>query len=375
MDLFGEDIAETLPVSDEEEAGLKEPRFSSFCLGHGVFEKSFLKNFAAGKVPHALIFSGRKGIGKSTMAFRVARFLLKYGSRDAAPESLFAEPSSPLPESLDLDQNDPVFRRVASGGHADLLYVGRSVDERKGKLKNGVDIEAARKIVPFLRLNASGGGWRVVIIDDADTMNRNAQNAILKILEEPPAQTLLILVAHRAGALIPTIRSRAQLMHFSSLSEKSLRELLFKHSPDLSEVHRKRLVQLADGSIGEALRLLEQGGLEIFEQTGQLLEKAPQWDWVSIHSLADELCRPGAEDSFLAFQEIIQGMMRKVLHAKARGQAFPDWVAGPFEHMINHSSLAALSKTCESLQDHFIQVNKANLEKRQAVMGAFSIIA
>src|SRR5205814_6509761 len=157
----------------------------------------------AGRLPHAILLSGPRGIGKATFAFRLARFLL------AGPEDLPAEMFGETEKGgLAIDSESGVFRRVASGGHADLLTVERAYDPRRRRMRGEIVVGDTREISAFLRLTPAEGGWRVVIVDGADEMNRNAANALLKILEEPPQRALLLLVAHSPGRLLPTIRSR-----------------------------------------------------------------------------------------------------------------------------------------------------------------------
>jgi hypothetical protein len=140
---------------------------------------------------------------------------------------------APAATNLDVNPNDPVARRLASGGHADFFSTEKKFDEDKGVYKDTLEVAEIRKIAPFLRMTSSEGGWRIVIADDADSMTRSAQNGILKILEEPPRNSLLILVAHRAGALIPTIRSRARFINFLPFDSTALKELIGKANPNL----------------------------------------------------------------------------------------------------------------------------------------------
>ena len=180
MDLFGEDFSppdendEEISVNEVQPEGLRHPRAMDFCLGHDAVEQKLLGFINGQRPPHGLIFTGPKGIGKATMAYRFARYLLKNGTPDKAQDSLFGAP--PAPENLFVSPDDPIFRRVSSGGHADMMSVERAYDTVKNRYKSGVEVDEIRKVAPFLRMTAADGGWRVVIIDDADTMNRNSQN-------------------------------------------------------------------------------------------------------------------------------------------------------------------------------------------------------
>jgi DNA polymerase-3 subunit delta' len=393
MDLFGAPEAPQ-PEPDEQfredgEPGLApdlpeafgHPRTMSFCLGHEAVEAGLLSLHAREQVPHAMIFAGPEGIGKATMAYRFARFLFKNPPLDVDQGGLFGAPEeAPPPESMDVAPDDPVFRRVASGGHPDMLMIERPYDPVKDKLQAALPVSEIRKAAPFLRMKAAEGGWRVVIIDDADTMNRNAQNALLKILEEPPDHAALILIAHRPGALIPTIRSRARLIRFQPPGPDVLRTLLLKQGIDENAIQGQEmdaLLHIAGGSFGRALTYIESGGGEMFTRLTGLLEACPDWRWPDLHVLAEELGRAGkdSEQGYRNFQDFMLWTFRGLSVAKARGDeggALPDIPA--FRPILQKSSLESLLKICEKLEEHFRSVENANLDKRMGVLGAFSII-
>ena len=205
------------------------PRANPELLGHEDAEKTLLAGFNAGRMPHALILAGPAGIGKATLAFRLTRFLLAQQEQESG---LFGEPEKP--QSLYIKSDDPVFRRVASGGHADLLTVERELDEKKGRLKNDISVESVRRIAPFLRKPAAEGGWRAVIVDGAECLNASSQNALLKILEEPPAKTVLILTTTQPGIFLPTIRSRCRMVHLEALPDKTVPRCSIKWRRDLA---------------------------------------------------------------------------------------------------------------------------------------------
>src|SRR5262249_37067052 len=154
--------------------------------------------------------------------------------------SLLATPEP----GLTMDPGDPLFQQVASGGHPDLLTVERSFDEKRGRMREEIVVEDVRAVGAFLRLTAGAGGWRIVIVDSADELNRNAANALLKILEEPPNRALLLLVAHAPGRLLPTIRSRCRTLSLSALKPDAIGDLLDRYCPSLAADEREILIQL-----------------------------------------------------------------------------------------------------------------------------------
>src|SRR5471032_3178647 len=181
-------LPETHAMAETQEPEILAPRANPELIGQEAAEAELLRSFASGRLPHAWLISGPGGIGKATLAFRFARYLFSDRERT---------------DSLAVADTMPVFRRVASSGHADLLTVERQFDEDKGRYKKDIAVDDVRKIAPFLHLTAAEGGWRVVVLDGADGMNRAGQNAVLKILEEPPTGALLMLLTERPSALLP----------------------------------------------------------------------------------------------------------------------------------------------------------------------------
>lgn len=380
FDDFDDDSEELLDVDDThtsptvEGPSLNPPRENQNVLGHEQHEQNLLALYNQGNLPHALIFAGQKGIGKSTLAFNLARFLLKHGGDDAG--GLFGDAPPPA-TNFKVGEDDSITRQVASEGHPDLLTISRPIDDKKGTVKAEMPVESVRKIAPFLRMTSSNGGWRVVIVDDAESMNRNAQNAILKILEEPPQKALLILVCHRLGAMIPTIRSRCRTLHFQPLNRANLVSILKEGTGYLSGTEQAMLVDLADGSVGHALEFHNAGGQEALQDLLLMLSAFPKWEWPLIHRKADELGRFGAADEpYQLFKDLLLWICDSLLRSKAAG---PDKVPEILrtESLLalqNHYSLEQWIDICEKLKGHFSAVDFSNLDKRQGVLGAFSLL-
>src|SRR5215831_1043245 len=194
------------------------PRENPDLLGHQYTEGELRRLAEGGRLPHALLLTGPRGIGKATLAFRLARFLL-------------AQPGDRADTGLAVDPASNAFRRVASGGHADLLTVERAYDPRRRRRRSDIIIDDVREIAGFFRLTAAEEGWRIVIVDGAEEMNRNAANALLKILEEPPQRALLLMVSHSPGQLLPTIRSRCCRYALPALPQLLVLEQLGRYRP------------------------------------------------------------------------------------------------------------------------------------------------
>ena len=255
--------------------GIPEPAENPFLFGHLDAKAMLAGALRAGKMPHALIFSGPQGIGKATLAFHLANLLLK----------------NPDPASVqDIGRPDPTsstFRQVAMGAHPSVLHLTRPLNERTKGFKTVVTVDEIRKVNRFLSMTAHDGGWRVVIVDPADDMNTNAANALLKNLEEPPAKTVFVLVVHSIGSLLPTIRSRSQTVRFSALTDDDLKQALGSFEDMAAEgPELDALVGRAGGSVRNAILLTQYGGLEIADAVDELVGM-PALDIAKAHKLAD----------------------------------------------------------------------------------------
>jgi DNA polymerase-3 subunit delta' len=242
--------------------GVPEPSETARLVGHGEAAKMLTAAYRSGKLPHALIFSGPVGIGKATLAFHVAHHLLKHPDPAKSPASL----SVPDPASS-------LFRQIATGAHPGVLHLTRPVNDKTKSFKTVVTVDEIRKVSRFLSLTSHDGSYRVVIVDPADDMNANAANALLKNLEEPPARTLFILIVHAPGSLLPTIRSRCQVVRLSPLGDEELMAVLetTEQPPPDDPAARAALAERAGGSARTAILLTQYGGLEIASTLDALL--------------------------------------------------------------------------------------------------------
>jgi DNA polymerase III subunit delta' len=331
------------------------PRANPELVGHEAAEAALRQNFDAGRLPHALLLSGPRGIGKATLAFRLARYVLSVPDEGAVP-GMFDAPAGEIDGGLAVPPESGVFRRVASGGHADLLTVERAYDPRRKRLRGEIVVDDAREIGAFLRLTPAEGGWRVVIVDGADEMNRNAANSLLKILEEPPQRALLILVAHSAGRLLPTIRSRCRHVALSPLPDTVVRDLLARYCPDLARKEAEAVTALAEGSIGRALELLISGGVELSGTLTAMLTRHGGTDVLALHEFAERLARPDAEDSYRTVEELLrQHLARLAIIAARRG---------------TRAEAARWANVRTEIGSHFARADGLNLDKKQAIMSA-----
>ena len=287
-------------MSAESEDAPATPLTTLHLFGHGPAERSFLEAWTAGRLHHAWLLTGPRGVGKATLAYRMARFVLSGVGAEAGADGLFG---SAAPASLDVDPENHAARLMAAGSHPGLKVLER-IQNDKGKLAKEISVDQVRALIPFLGTTPADGGWRVVIVDAADDMNRAAANALLKMLEEPPVRTLFVLVSHAPGRLLPTIRSRCRRLVLAPLEPASVHAALRSVRPDLATAEIERLVPIAQGCPGRALRF---AGLDIegLESALDLLARTGDPDGALALNLAAMLSAAAAQPRYEAFLELV----------------------------------------------------------------------
>lgn len=345
------------------EQKIMEPRCNSHFRGHDDAEAAILRTWSTSRIPHAWLITGPRGIGKATLAYRFARLAL---SGQGADDGLFGATAP----SLQIEPTSPLFRQIASGAHPDLMVVERGYDEKNNRLRTEIVVNDIRRAVDFMHLKSSMGGWRVVIVDCADDMNRNSANALLKILEEPPQRTLLLLVSHAPGGLLPTIRSRCRRLELALLPDAIVSELVHHYAPDLDPTEVRQLTEIAGGSIGRALSVAGAGGLEIHAELNRQLSALPNLPMGEIHAFAEKVGKSGGESPFELASELLLIWLGQVVRQRATGAGRPPSAAASTRGTLEQW-LALWEKT-DSL---FRRTDAINLDRKQVWIGAMVDIA
>ena len=371
--------------ADAEGPSLPTPRETPELIGQEAAESVLLRAAGLGRLAHAWLLTGPRGIGKATLAFRFARYLLTQGERPDQEPGLFGEPA-PAPGDTAGDMTvapeHPVFRRVASGGHLDLTVLEPGVNEKTGKPRTEITVDQVRKATAFLRLTAAEGGWRIVIVDSADALNANAANALLKILEEPSKQSLLLLVSHAPGRLLPTVRSRCCHLALKPLPEETVTDLLRRQLPDLGAAEVATLARLADGSIGRALELAAVGGLDLYGELTALLtglagrdgEPSAGFDTERLHGFAEKLARGSDLSAFRAARDLLLWWLGRAVRVRTLSRVPESVTAGEgpvLSGLAARGSLAEWLVLWDKVSHLLARVESANLDRKQALLAAF----
>ena len=294
--------AESLPEADRL-LGSPHPRMTARLYGQGAAEAAFLEAAHGGRLHHGWLLTGPRGTGKATLAWRIARFLVAGGRGD----------------NLSMDPEHPVFRRAAQLAEPGIALCRRAYDEKAKRFKTALTVNEVRALKGHFALSSADGGWRVAIIDAADEMNTSAANALLKLLEEPPARSVLLLVCHSPASLLPTIRSRCRTLALQPLGPEDLAAAVAAAGYGVPE--DPFLPVLCGGSVGEAIRLIEGDGTTLYREILSLLGSAPTIDRQRVAALAERCAGRGAEDLYDLTLRLISLALGRVIRIGAGGPA------------------------------------------------------
>jgi DNA polymerase-3 subunit delta' len=303
------------PNDSDRVEGFAHPRETFALVGQGMALGRAARAVRSGRPPSAWLITGAPGVGKATLAYRIARYLLVYGATDGGPED------------LDVARDQATARQVMAQSHPGLLVLKRAINPRTGKLMTVLSVDEIRRLADFFGMTSGAGGWRVAIVDTADDMNDNAANALLKMLEEPPGNAMLLLLSNTPGRLLPTIRSRCQRLDLRPLDDATLEKALATYLPEMTNAERASLARLSGGSIGAGLMLATGDGATLAAEADRLIDRARDPDVLALLALGDKLFRiqDGLESfgGFLA--ESLSDRIRARAHAGADG--LDRWVA------------------------------------------------
>ena len=338
-----------MSAREDDENSVPRPRETTALFGHGEAEQQLLTAYRGGRMPHAWLIGGEPGVGKATLAYRMARFVL------AHPEPKAAEVQNA--NDLFVAAENPVVRRIVAQGHSDLLVLERTLND-KGNLRRDIAVDDVRKTVTFFGSTAGEGGWRICIVDCADDLNKEGANALLKILEEPPARSLLLVVSHSPARLLATIRSRCRRLLLRPLGDDDLMKAAANAlGIEANDPQLGRAAALAQGSVARAIALYDGPSLAMREKIAGMLAALPQTDGNALHALSDQLAR--ADDTLYAgFTDSVR-----------------DWLSAQLSAGGNSRTLARVSDAWEKFNRAAVETDAFNLDRKPLVFSTFALLA
>ncbi|NVN86465.1 MAG: DNA polymerase III subunit delta' [Rhodopseudomonas sp.] len=336
----------------EPERAVKSPRETTALFGHRAAEQTLLEAYRSGRIPHAWLIGGAQGIGKATLAYRMARFVLAHRDPQA--------PAVQAAETLAIDPTHPVARHVAAGAHGGLLTLERSLND-KGVLRNVITVDESRETIGFFGSTAAVEGWRICIVDTVDELNANAANALLKVIEEPPLQSLFLLVSNAPARVLPTIQSRCRKLRLRPLDpDDVVRAAAEAADIDPADPLLAEAAAASEGSVSRALSLLGGGALKLHQRTTALLNNLPAVDPRALHALGEAL--GGTDRATLA--AFVDGVDRWIAVQLRAGDA-----------NANLPRLARLAEVWEKISRAARDTEAYNLERKPLVFSVFGLLA
>jgi DNA polymerase-3 subunit delta' len=338
---------EDRPIADRME-GVAVPAQCEAVIGHDHALQRLFDSYRIGRMHHAWLITGPRGIGKASLATLFAKYMFCH----------------PDPSDLS-DQFDPtditasVHGQVAQGAHAQLLHLTRPWDEKTKRFKSQLSVEEVRRTQSFYGMTAGAGGWRITIVDATDEMNASAANALLKVLEEPPKRSVFFVLSHSTGKLLATIRSRCQRLALHPLSDEDVLQVLERLNVQASDSDKQRVVALSEGSVRRAIQLLDTSILKdylIFESLMSSAATGSGADWSAVHKVADNLARRGQEDAYTLFGYLVRGGLGRLVRINGQTRA---------------SELAGWADVWDKANRSSTLANAFNLDKKQVILSVF----
>lgn len=345
-----------------------EPLQNFYFIGHEDAEHVLLNAWKNNALHNSWLISGLEGVGKATLAYRFARFLLAADEKQKASY-----------HSLDIAENHPVFRLAANRSHPDLKIIERDYietdkkkvikaikdgdaldDEQLGELKKSavIKIDEVRTINEFLSKKSFEGRWRIVIVDSVDDLNSAGANAILKILEEPPAKSILLLISHNPNRLLPTIRSRCAKLNLAPLQEDQVCSLLRRYRPETLEKDIKGLAHLSSGSIGKALNYADHQGLVLYQSLEQLFNEGATFNVMA----ALDLCEQAARDENI--WSLMIGFIRKFLTDSVKNN----------QQSLRNQKMKHIGAAWDKINQTVLETAGLNMDKKQAMLNIITTV-
>ncbi|MCQ2915095.1 MAG: AAA family ATPase [Alphaproteobacteria bacterium] len=361
---------------------LKDPINQDIMIGFSDLEKDFVSKINENKIDGSWLFTGPKGVGKSTFAIRLAKHLYSEHS-----SGLFGD----APSTIEISNNDEISKSLMFDSNTNIKIIGKALKpeeekarniyfeengnldftiEKNRKRYNEIRIDDIRKGENFLRIHGKDNKKKVLIIDDAECMNPQAANALLKILEEPPANSIIILISHQIGKLLPTIKSRCKKVLFHTLSLENFTKFFEKEELDTNGYDISELYNFSKGSLGTALDIIKLNGIELYNDILSIVSNYPKIDFVKLNSLIDKVYKNN--EQFELFQKLImQFLSNLTLLFYKKDCQVTDLEIAIAQKILSKKNILTLMDEIQNINDLFSDID---LDRKQTIISAFSVL-
>lgn len=361
------------PVEPDRLESFSTPRQVERVFGHDEAAAEFLSSLHSGRLQHAWLLVGPEGVGKATLSYRLARTVL---SQEFAQENTHGGTQDHIAGgSEDVPPDHPVFRKVAGLAHPNLLLIRRSWIEKSKRYSQWIGVDEVRRLRAFLGSTAGEGVWRVVIVDRADQLNQNAANALLKALEEPPPNTVFLLVASAEGRLPVTIRSRTRVLRLSALNEDSLmgavRAALARDGVEADETTLALAIALSEGSVRRALELITGDGIKLYEDIVATFDALPGIDGAKIQRQAEKLSGNNETERLELYLALLLGLVERLVRFEATGEGLVDSEQTFATRFVSNENLSAWADAWEAISKARAEVFTLNLDRSILVLDSW----
>jgi DNA polymerase-3 subunit delta' len=339
-------------VEPDQFEGALHPREQLAFFGHSEGVEAFLEGLRSGRLHHAWMIGGPQGIGKATLAYRVARTILDpHRSGD------------PTLHSFDVSPEESVARQVAALSHPNLSVLRRAPATDKKAASSTIPVDAVRRALSMFGSTAANGGYRVCIVDSAEDLTISSANALLKVIEEPPPRSLFLIVSHAPQRVLPTIRSRCRRLLLRPLEDKDIKATIASLGPPWSDIPAevvRQALQYGEGSVRRTLELLDADKVTFIEQITAILDGLPRTDTKQVFALAESIAKRDADDSYELTLETVQRWVSERLHKQAS---------------LGASRLAPLVEVCDKIARSAREIDVFNLDRRPFILTLFDDLA
>ena len=353
------------PIEPDRLESFSSPREVDRVFGHEEAAQEFEEALRGRRLHHAWLLVGPEGIGKATLAYRLARTILAH-----------AEAGDLLPgEPADVAPDHPIFRKIAGLAHPNLLLIRRSWMERTKRYSQVISVDEVRRLRSFLGSTAGDGAWRVVIVDRADQLNQNAANALLKALEEPPRNTLFLLVSNAEGRLPVTIRSRTRVLRLAPLADEPLgaavRAALQRDEIETDAETLQMAMALSQGSVRRALELVTGEGIGLYNDIVATFEGLPDLDGARVQRQAEKLANVNETEQLELYLALLLGLIERLVRYGATGTGLTDTEEKLARRLLTAQTLPDWAEAWEAISAARAETFALNLDRGLLVLNSW----